>query len=70
MFGYKPRRAHTSEGEVINIVEDLTFEVAPVGKYAVDVDYILELVMQLKDARGNLKEENRERVQREVDSSP
>ena len=26
--------------------------------------------MQLKDARGNLKKEDRERVQREVDSSP
>lgn len=61
---------HTSEGEVIDIVEDLTFEIALVGKYAVDVDYILELVMQLKDVRGNLKEEDRERVQREVDSSP
>ena len=59
-----------TEGEVIDIVEDLTFEIALVGKYAVDVDYILELVMQLKDARGNLKKEDRERVQREVDSSP
>ena len=40
------------------------------GKYAVNVDYILELVIQLKDARGNLKQEHRERVQREVNSSP
>lgn len=57
-------------GDPVDIVEDLEFEIQLVNKYAVDVDYILRLVDEMKDERGNLTDEELEQIKRAVNSSP
>lgn len=57
-------------GEPVDVVEDLEFDIQLVGKFAVDVDYIVSMVLELKDARGQLSDDDHERVRREMDSSP
>lgn len=54
----------------IDIVEDLEFDIQLANKFSVDVDYIIELVLELKDSRGNITDDDHSRVRRELESSP
>lgn len=51
------------------MTDDLEFEIELVSRLSVDVDYILKLIAELRDENGDLNEEDRKRVEREVDSS-
>ena len=57
------------EDEPVDITDDLVFEIELVSRLSVNVDYILELIAELRDDDGNLSDENRQRIQREIDSS-
>ena len=65
---YEEKRGD-SRNEPVDITDDLVFEIELVSRLSVNVDYILELIAELRDDDGNLTEENRERIQREIDSS-
>jgi type I restriction enzyme R subunit len=54
----------------VDIVEDLEFDIQLANKFSVDVDYIIELVLELKDSRGNITDDDHARVRRELESSP
>lgn len=65
---YEEKRG-TSGEEPVDITDDLVFEIELVSHLSVNVDYILSLIAELRDEDGNLSEEDRDRIKREIDSS-
>lgn len=58
------------EDEPVDIAEDLEFDIQLANKFSVDVDYIIELVLEMKDSRGKITDDDHSRVRRELESSP
>ena len=65
---YEEKRGDT-KNKPVDITDDLVFEIELVSRLSVDVDYILKLIAELRDENGDLNEEDRKRIDREVDSS-
>lgn len=65
---YEEKRG-TNKDEPVDITDDLVFEIELVSRLSVDVDTILRLIAELRDEHGNLTDENRKRIEREIDSS-
>ena len=63
---YRPQE----NGDVVNINDDLVFELELIKQVEINIDYILQLIEQSKEDGGTVQKEIRIRIEKCINSSP